>query len=84
METITVQAVYEKGVLKPKRKLNLPEHSVVEIRVKTAKQRRPSKRSLFGAFPELVAITDADIRNIKKQWNKSLDKQSRMLKRTGK
>ena len=27
MQTITVQAIYEKGVLKPKKKLNLPEHS---------------------------------------------------------
>ena len=84
METITVQAVYEKGVLKPKTKLNLPEHSVVEVRVSTAKQKRPARKSLFGAFPELAVITDADIRDVKKQWNKSLDKQSRILKRTRK
>jgi len=84
MESITVQAVYEKGVLKPRKKLNLPEHSVVEIRVKTAKQKRLAKKSLFGAFPELAAITDADIRDVKKKWNKSLQKQSRLLKRTRK
>jgi predicted DNA-binding antitoxin AbrB/MazE fold protein len=48
METFTVQAIYEKGVLKPKKKLNLPEHSVVEIRIRaarTAKQKTP-----FAAF----------------------------------
>ena len=47
METFTVQAIYEKGVLKPKKKLNLPEHSVVEISVsaaRTAKQKTPSVR----------------------------------------
>ena len=84
METITVQAVYEKGVLKPKTKLNLPEHTVVEVRVSTAKQKRLARRTLVGAFPELAVITDADIRDVKKQWNKSLDKQSRVLKRTRK
>jgi len=45
METITVQAVYEKGVLKPKTKLNLPEHSLVEVEVKTARQKRSSSLS---------------------------------------
>ena len=84
METITVQAVYEKGVLKPRKKLNLPEHSVVEIRVRTAKQKRPSKESLFGAFPELTAITDSDIRDVKSQWNKSLQRQSKLVKRARK
>jgi predicted DNA-binding antitoxin AbrB/MazE fold protein len=84
MDSITVQAVYEKGVLRPRKKLNLPEHSVVEIRVRTAKPKRPSKKSLFGAYPELAMITDADIRDVKKQWNKSLQKQSRLLKRTRK
>ena len=52
METITVQAVYEKGVLKPKKKLNLPEHSVVEVRVKTA------RRSRQTAFSSLIGILE--------------------------
>jgi len=55
METFTVQAVYEKGVLKPKKKLNLPEHSVVEIRVssaQTAKQKTPFA-SLLGVWENL-------------------------------
>jgi hypothetical protein len=66
--------------LKPRKKLNLPEHSVVEIRVRTAKQIRVAGKSLFGAFPELAVITDADIRDVKEQWNKSVQKQSRLLK----
>jgi len=55
METFTVQAVYEKGVLKPKKKLNLPEHSVVELRVKaahTGKQKTPFA-SLIGVWEHL-------------------------------
>ncbi len=55
METFTVQAIYEKGVLKPKKKLNLPEHSVVEIRVRTAhtaKQKTPFA-SLIGVWEHL-------------------------------
>jgi predicted DNA-binding antitoxin AbrB/MazE fold protein len=55
METFTVQAIYEKGVLKPKRKLNLPEHSVVELRVKaarTVKQKTPFG-SLLGVWEHL-------------------------------
>ncbi len=53
MEYFTVQAVYEKGVLKPKKKLNLPEHSVVEVRVKsTHTGKQPT------AFASLIGIWD--------------------------
>ena len=55
MESFTVQAVYEKGVLKPKRKLNLPEHSVVEIRVRAKhgpKQKTPFS-TLIGVWEDL-------------------------------
>jgi predicted DNA-binding antitoxin AbrB/MazE fold protein len=51
METFTVKAVYEKGVLKPKKKLNLPEHSVVELRVRAA---RPEKQNT--PFASLIGI----------------------------
>ena len=55
METFTVQAIYEKGVLKPEKKLNLPEHSIVEIRIRaarTAKQKIPFA-SLIGVWEHL-------------------------------
>jgi predicted DNA-binding antitoxin AbrB/MazE fold protein len=48
MEAFTVQAVYEKGVLKPNKKLNLPEHSLVEIKVKPA--RTLKKKSDFASL----------------------------------
>lgn len=55
METFTVQAVYEKGVLKPKKKLNLPEHSVVEIKIKKTRSstRKTAFASLIGVWEDL-------------------------------
>ncbi len=81
METFTVQAVFRKGVLRPKTKLNLPEDSVVEVQVKAAGQTSGTKASLFGAFPELSAITDDDVLGAKGLWEKSLKKQARLLKK---
>jgi predicted DNA-binding antitoxin AbrB/MazE fold protein len=77
MESFTVQAVYEKGVLKPKKKLNLPEHSVVELRVRAArpgKQRTPFA-SLMGVWEELpekeaVALDEALARTHKRSASK--------------
>jgi predicted DNA-binding antitoxin AbrB/MazE fold protein len=63
MESFTVQAVYEKGVLKPKKKLNLPEHSVVELRVRAArpgKQRTPFA-SLIGLWEDLSEKEAVDL-----------------------
>jgi predicted DNA-binding antitoxin AbrB/MazE fold protein len=77
MESFTVQAVYEKGVLKPKKKLDLPEHSVVELRVRAArsgKQRTPFA-SLIGVWEDLpekeaVALDKAVARNRKRSASK--------------
>jgi predicted DNA-binding antitoxin AbrB/MazE fold protein len=77
METFTVQAVYEKGVLKPKKKLNLPEHSVVEIRVKAARtvKRKSPFASLIGVWEHLpeketVALEKALTRTRKRSASK--------------
>jgi predicted DNA-binding antitoxin AbrB/MazE fold protein len=48
METFTVQAVYEKGVLKPSKKLNLPEHSLVEVKVSST--RTMNKKTEFASL----------------------------------
>lgn len=53
MEIFTVQAVYEKGVLKPRKKINLPEHSLVEVRVSST--RIPNKKTDFAS---LIGIWD--------------------------
>jgi predicted DNA-binding antitoxin AbrB/MazE fold protein len=81
METFTVQAVYKKGVLRPKTKLNLPENSVVEVDVRMKKRKGGVRATLFGAFPELAAITDDDVLGAKGLWEKSLRKQTRVLKK---
>lgn len=56
MESFTIQAVYEKGVLKPKKKLNLPEHSVVELRVRAARSKKQKTpfASLIGVWEHLT------------------------------
>ena len=62
MATITVQAVYHKGALRPKKKLDLPEDALVEVQVTPLEPSTVgAKESLFGAFPELKEITDDDM-----------------------
>lgn len=86
METITVQAVYEKGVLKPKKKLDLPEHSVVEIRVETArapKQKTPFA-SLIGIWERLPENEHRDLEKAlartRKRSNMKVKKLSKIMK----
>ena len=55
MESFTVQAVYEKGVFKPNKKLNLPEHSEVNLRVRAARSEKQGTPfgSLIGVWEDL-------------------------------
>jgi predicted DNA-binding antitoxin AbrB/MazE fold protein len=83
METITTQAVYRNGVLKPEVHLNLPENSVVQVQVmKPAQSKVVPAKSLFGAFPELASLTKGDMTEIKRIWKKGLEKQARQLDKT--
>ncbi len=60
METFTVQAVYKKGVLRPKTKLNLPENSVVDVQVKMDKP-----RAGFGALLGIWShLSDAEVEDL--------------------
>jgi predicted DNA-binding antitoxin AbrB/MazE fold protein len=79
MKTITVQAVYRKGALRPKKKLDLPENTLVQVQVTPLKAAPVPAGSLFGAFPELKAITEEDISWIKRLWEHGLEKQMRIL-----
>ena len=83
MEKFTVQAIYEKGVLKPKKKLNLPEHSVVELRVKTsrvAKKEMPFA-SLIGVWEHLPAKDTAALeRSLRRTRKRSASKVKRLAK----
>jgi predicted DNA-binding antitoxin AbrB/MazE fold protein len=46
--TLTVQATYEKGVLKPHQPLPLPEHATVQVTVQTAVSRVRQTAGLIG------------------------------------
>jgi predicted DNA-binding antitoxin AbrB/MazE fold protein len=67
METFTVQAVYKKGVLRPKTKLNLPEDSVVDVQVKLGKT-RAGFGSLLGIWSHL---SDAEVEDLEKSLVKA-------------
>jgi len=78
MATITVQALYQDGVLKPKQKIDLPEETLVQVQVTPVEVVGTLSGSLFGAFPELAKITDNDILWVKRLWEHGLEKQFRI------
>ena len=58
MQSFTFQATYEKGVLKPRKKLNLPERTIVEVQVRSihkAKRQAIAFASLIGLWENLPA-----------------------------
>jgi len=62
METITVQAIYRNGVLRPKKKLNLPENSLVELKVKKTKApKQVAFHSLIGIWEHLP---DSEVKDL--------------------
>jgi len=79
MTTITMQATYQDGVLKPRAKLDLPENAVVEVQITPLRSAHDAPGSLFGAFPELAALTGEDLAWAGRMWDHSVEKQSRML-----
>jgi len=78
MATITVQALYHEGVLKPKQKIDLPEETLVQVQVTPVDAIGSLSGSLFGAFPELAKITHDDILWVKRLWEHGLEKQFRI------
>ena len=79
MDTIIVQAVYKKGVLKPRERLELPDNTVVQVEITPLTEVPKQGASLFGAFPELAVITLDDYTWSKGLWKKGLDKQSKIM-----
>lgn len=83
MESFTVQAIYEKGVLKPKKKLNLPEHSLVELRVRTASKGKQKMMfaSLIGVWENLPEKEAAALEKaLARTRKRSASKQKRLAK----
>jgi len=77
--TITVQATYQDGVLKPQAKLDLPENAVVEVQITPLRLAHDAPGSLFGAFPELGALTGEDFAWAERLWEHSVEEQPRIL-----
>ena len=71
METITFQAVYENGILKPKIKLDFPEGSIIDVQVASEPFRGSAKAivrhmgSLKLGHGEINAII-SDIEHLRK------------------
>lgn len=71
---LTIEATYLNGVLVPISNLDLPENITYQVQIVSAVEEKTKRKSLFGAFPELAALTDA-LDDTKQIWNDSLDKQ---------
>ena len=85
MERISFQAIYRKGILKPKIKLNLPDNTLLQVQVTPvalpAEQPVIQRGSLFGTFPELAAFTRKDIGWAKRIWDHGVENQLRIMDR---
>jgi predicted DNA-binding antitoxin AbrB/MazE fold protein len=81
METFTVQAVYEKGVLKPRKKLNLPEHSLVEIRVKSARvlNKKTEFASLLGVWEDQDLDLEKSLAQVRRKSKAKVKKLAKTL-----
>ncbi len=64
--TITIHAIYRDGVLTPEEKLDLPDNTPVQLQVTALPTTPVQGNSLFGAFPELAALTDNDFAGVKR------------------
>jgi hypothetical protein len=84
MTTLVIDAVHQQGIFRPISPVSLPENARVKVLVQSPQPtvsldtQRPT---LFGAFPELAAITGDDIAWVKSLWQQSLDKQLRILQK---
>ncbi|MFZ5920555.1 MAG: antitoxin AF2212-like protein [Chloroflexota bacterium] len=79
MDIFTVQAVYKKGVLKPKTKLDLPEDALVEVQVRPVKPYQKSGiGSLIGMWQDL---SDAEVDEIEENLDQIRQQSGTRVKR---
>lgn len=76
---MTIKAIYHDGILELLEPLPLEENQKVEIELTPLSTSVPEPGSLFGAFPELAALTTDDLEWAKRLWEHSAEKQSRIL-----
>ena len=62
-EPIFVHAVYQDGVIKPTEPLNLENEAKIQLLIMPdpSGSEKEAPGSLFGAFPELAALSDDDL-----------------------
>jgi predicted DNA-binding antitoxin AbrB/MazE fold protein len=79
----TIAAVFQNGVLKPTRKLKLRPNERVKLQILRQDKKSAPKDlgSLAGAFPELGALSEKDLKAAKRIWSRRLDRQLRTLSR---
>jgi predicted DNA-binding antitoxin AbrB/MazE fold protein len=62
MTTITVQAIYRSGVLRPATQLNLPEGATVEVQITPTASPSTAKQTAFGSLASIWEhLSEADV-----------------------
>jgi predicted DNA-binding antitoxin AbrB/MazE fold protein len=79
MTIITTQAIYQDGVFRLQNKLDLPEGTSVQLEVIPLSDEGFPAKSLFGAFPELAILTEDDLEDAKREWERDIEKQSHII-----
>ena len=86
MEAQIVRAVYKKGVLRPIKKLNLPENSIVEVRVTSMRKMKKETpfAALIGVWENLPekekSALDKSVRTVRKRSMSRVKKLAKKLK----
>ena len=73
----TVEAVYENGVIRPARPLNLPEHTRLRVTITPLPERIISLRGLWKSAGEL---RDEDLEAARRLWDREVEEQLQTLK----
>lgn len=74
---LSIEAIYQDGVIKPLAKLELPENERLKVEITCFPEKVISLR---GIWKDVGTVSDEEIEEAKKLWGKGLKKQLRMLK----
>ncbi len=84
MESITVQATYTKGVLKPAKKLNLPEGAKVEVKITSVPPASALSQVTFASLAGIWGhLSEAEVDRLEKAVEKSRKKSAYKIERLG-
>lgn len=79
ISTITKRAVYRDGSLRLEAPIDLPEDTPVRVDITVLLPEAAESESLFGAFPELAALTIDDFAWARRLWEHGVERRSRIL-----